>query len=881
MTCSTCNPITNCATTPLCTTSAASTCGACTTGYTGPTCSTCAEGYTLSGSTCININACTDYPCTNGGTCTDLPPSAGNNPDGRTCACVTGTYFTGTVCTTCNLPEHCTTGTCDGPTVGTCSACASGFHLVGNTCVPNDPCDGRPPASSDLIITGLIHTPSFVAIELYAVRDIVELSDLGLAIGNLASAFFPSRVVLAGEFVTLTNHPAAFATYFGAEALPLPVLNFQDGNQAFVLIGGDLLEPIDSYGVAAAPGGEWRVFNSWAYRRSTSTARPDGTFVATDWLTSEAGVCVAPGTCIPPLRSYSPSGNPCGVGTCLAAANTYACVCPDGTYDDDTTCVACAPIANCQTGLTCDTNGISACGTCSSGFYGPMCAACTLPTGCTAATCSAPGISQCTACAGDLVLENGTCVAPVVPTRVAFVINDATRGRELVVSDCTPAGTRLVDIHLMTGGGFDEEACIMQFDPITCEDFQQDCNDDPSANPFCSVSGSGAPEQLIAFRNTLDFTADNGFSGRELWRLTADGTPELVHNLRSAELSAFESNAASSAISRIAVFNDKLYFQAQNDTNGIELFSFGGNPGDQITLVHDFNPANETGGVPAWITPTPNRLYMEVSNAPGGQDQLWYVTPDGNVGQIQLPTPPSATQTLVKLSALGGHLAFQALDAEGVTRLYLLAPDADTPIPVGTLPRVDTLSIPFAAPELEQFFFAGLNGEGADGLAWVDINGQSGFLGPAGTLLNTSAPFAYEAGRSEVYFTQNPTGALYRTNGVTVPVQVVESAGSPLGLGGYVYYVSTADVPKQLMRFSPTSGASEQLYDFDAVNTTAYSIVATGNLLVLALWDGVACVDLTNPATPTITVIQNNPVGGSVWTEGSSNNPENKLFTSF
>jgi hypothetical protein len=85
----------------------------------------------------------------------------------------------------------------------------------------------------------------------------------------------------------------------------------------------------------------------------------------------------------------------------------------------------------------------------------------------------------------------------------------------------------------------------------------------------------------------------------------------------------------------------------------------------------------------------------------------------------------------------------------------------------------------------------------------------------------------------------------------------------------------------QLRGLTTTQIAGLSSDDFNALNTTAYSILSNGNRLLLALWDGVACVDLTNPTLPTFTVIRNNPVDASIWTEGNSNSPANKLFTVF
>ena len=49
----------------------------------------CDDGYTTSGSTCVEIDECDPQPCLNGGTCTDLV-------NAFSCDCVAG--FNGTTC---------------------------------------------------------------------------------------------------------------------------------------------------------------------------------------------------------------------------------------------------------------------------------------------------------------------------------------------------------------------------------------------------------------------------------------------------------------------------------------------------------------------------------------------------------------------------------------------------------------------------------------------------------------------------------------------------------------------------------------------------------------------------------------------------------------
>ena len=156
--------------------------------------------------------------------------------------------------------------------------------------------------------------------------------------------------------------------------------------------------------------------------------------------------------------------------------------------------------------------------------------------------------------------------------RLYFVTNDGVNGRELWVSDGTTEGTNIVK----------------------------------DINPGTSSSFSYAFElEFTAFNDRLYFSADDGVNGRELW--VTDGTTEgtnIVKDINPGENRFGVGN--NSNPSNFAIFGDELFFRADNDEIGRELFKLtidddggddGGDDGEEgETLTGGNGKDNLVGG---------------------------------------------------------------------------------------------------------------------------------------------------------------------------------------------------------------------------------------------------------------------------------------------
>ena len=80
-------------------------------------------------------------------------------------------------------------------------------------------------------------------------------------------------------------------------------------------------------------------------------------------------------------------------------------------------------------------------------------------------------------------------------------------------------------------------------------------------------SGGSNPYSLTVFNNELYFGADDGTNGIELWKYDGTNTPSMVADI---------SSTGSSSPGGFTVLNNELYFQANDGTNGIELWKYDG-----------------------------------------------------------------------------------------------------------------------------------------------------------------------------------------------------------------------------------------------------------------------------------------------------------------
>ncbi|MCA9514556.1 MAG: hypothetical protein KC635_06425, partial [Myxococcales bacterium] len=710
-------------------------------------------------------------------------------------------------------------------------------------------------STAALRITGIMDGPLTggvpKAIEFYVGADIDDLGIYGFGSANNGGGTdgqeftFPSSSVPAGTYLYLATETTGFQTYFGFAPGYTDNSASVNGDDAIELFENGVV--IDTFGEISGGNAGWDYLDGWAYRKDDTGP---GAFVADEWTFSGANAtdnCTTNATCssVFPIGTFEAGGggNPCGDGTCVDGGNgvDYTCTCPAGEYDDGATCTACDGVTGCVGAITCTTAGDSACDACAAGSYTPECAACEPIASCDAVTCTGPDDETCVTCADGYEDDGaGGCALPSGPdtyARVAFAINDASHGSELVVTDCTVDGTHLVDI---APGGASSDA-----------------------------------EQLTPFGRAVYFSADDGTNGRKLWRASPDGTAELVED--QADDPVRMPKVSYTTHRRIAVFADAVYFSGVDDTHGTGLFATDG--AAAIAFVGAFG----AGGVPDFLTPTPSRLYFSVFGLPSGDHELWWVDADGNANRLPLPSPNTNVQDLSRLIALGDAIFFQARDVNGTYRYYFVPPGATEATELPITPNVLTSTEPYAVPDLGQVFFSADHAPTQYGLAWADADGGSGLIPPTGRVVDASPGFTYEP-QSATLFYNVGGGHMHRTDGTSAGVEITGfTAFTPQAFEGLVYFIDAWNNPKVVTSYDPVTGATTPILDLAALNTGGYELLPqpAAHRLVVQVYGGVSCIDVTDPSAPTATTIVGEDVTGSAWTGGNNNGEHVHKITSF
>jgi|GEM_PF-3352709 len=175
-----------------------------------------------------------------------------------------------------------------------------------------------------------------------------------------------------------------------------------------------------------------------------------------------------------------------------------------------------------------------------------------------------------------------------------------------------------------------------------------------NGNPPIRVSdinlgfASSNPENLTVVNGTLYFTAENGKQGRELWKISNTGTPELIEDIN---LGANSSNP-----DNLTVFNNTLYFIADNHKYGRELWklnSFG-----KPQVVQEINIYSQSSH-PANLTIFNEALYFTLTDK-SNKIQLWRTTTTGITEKVN--NIPSDFANFSNFNVVNNTLFFTAQD---------------------------------------------------------------------------------------------------------------------------------------------------------------------------------------------------------------------------
>ena len=256
--------------------------------------------------------------------------------------------------------------------------------------------------------------------------------------------------------------------------------------------------------------------------------------------------------------------------------------------------------------------------------------------------------------------------------KLFFSADDGINGRELWVSDGTEAGTQLVsDIN----PGSSEDDGLNDFSPGNFFQFQnrlyfsaddgengrelwvtdgtsegtqlvKDINPNNTPDSSGFVQPNSSPSNFVEFGDRFFFVADDGSTGRELW--VSDGTSEGTQLLKdikpNADLDDSEIFPQSSYIYEFAEFNGRLYFTAETNETGRELWVTDGTT-EGTQLVEDLRTGsgeNYNGSTypyssePYFLTVVGDRLFFSANNGETGTELFKLTADDFNSEQPDL-----------------------------------------------------------------------------------------------------------------------------------------------------------------------------------------------------------------------------------------------------
>jgi ELWxxDGT repeat protein len=212
------------------------------------------------------------------------------------------------------------------------------------------------------------------------------------------------------------------------------------------------------------------------------------------------------------------------------------------------------------------------------------------------------------------------------------------------------------------------------------------------------------PRELIIVRGELFFTAEDGTSGRELWK--SSGT----HGAGTVRVKDVRPGPATSNPRRLTEVGDKLFFTAEDGKHGRELWVSDGTD-EGTVMVKDIFPGS-LGSAPEYLTAFEGILYFAANDGVNGTE-LW--RSDGTAEGTFLVEDLSGSSNPRRLIRAGDALYFVA-QVGSTQHLW-----RSTGVPGATSvfsapPNAFLFSFTAAGPDL---FFLVDDGEGQVRLWWT------------------------------------------------------------------------------------------------------------------------------------------------------------------
>lgn len=192
-------------------------------------------------------------------------------------------------------------------------------------------------------------------------------------------------------------------------------------------------------------------------------------------------------------------------------------------------------------------------------------------------------------------------------------------------------------------------------------------------------TGNPNPQYLTVSSGTLYFSADDGVNGRELWRVNASGTAEIIED--GIPGGGLEPGAASSYPRYLTDVNGVLYFtKILDEVNGTELWRVNGS--GMAEIVEDSLPGagirpGTASSYPRSLTNVDGKLYFSANDGVNGSE-LWHINSSGIAEMVEdsisgggiNPGAGSSAPYLQARGIVNGLLYFSASDGTNGQELW-------------------------------------------------------------------------------------------------------------------------------------------------------------------------------------------------------------------
>lgn len=223
------------------------------------------------------------------------------------------------------------------------------------------------------------------------------------------------------------------------------------------------------------------------------------------------------------------------------------------------------------------------------------------------------------------------------------------------------------------------------------------------------------PRELVVAGGELFFTAEDGQTGRELWKSSGS------HGGGTVRVKDLRPGAATSNPRRLTVVGDKLFFTADDGLKGRELWVSDGTTGGTV-MVKDIYPGS-IGSAPDHLVAFEGLLYFAANDGANGTE-LWrsdgtrdgtFMVEDLYPGQDESQPGRPGSSSPRRLIRAGDALYFVA--QRGSTQALWRSNGEETSTSVFSTPlSAFVFSLTAAGPDL---FFLVDEGHGQTGLWWT------------------------------------------------------------------------------------------------------------------------------------------------------------------